>query len=79
MHLEIIDGQNNSREIYIDRELSERGVSPRDLILGCRCPNNVPLIIVILDFASSPEKIIVEIYKSIWQRNSLRVTVPLQS
>ncbi|OLT58540.1 XisI protein [Moorena bouillonii] len=43
MHLELIEGQiwiqHNSTEIYIDRELIERGVSPKDIILGFRSPS----------------------------------------
>ncbi len=43
MHLDIIAGQiwlqHNSTEIYIDRELIQRGVSPQDIILGFRSPS----------------------------------------
>jgi len=43
MHLDIIDSQiwiqHNSTEIYIDRELIQRGVSPQDIILGFRSPS----------------------------------------
>jgi XisI protein len=31
--------QHNSTEIYIDRELISRGVSPQDIILGFRAPS----------------------------------------
>jgi XisI protein len=30
--------QHNSTEIYIDRELIQRGVSPQDIVLGFRSP-----------------------------------------
>jgi hypothetical protein len=43
MQLDIIEGQiwiqHNSTEIYIDRELVKRGVSPKDIILGFRSPS----------------------------------------
>ena len=43
MQLDIIDGQiwiqQNSTEIYIDRELIQRGVDPKDIILGFRSPS----------------------------------------
>ena len=43
MQLDIIDGQiwiqQNSTEIYIDRELIQRGVNPKDIILGFRSPS----------------------------------------
>jgi hypothetical protein len=43
MQLDIIEGQiwiqHNSTEIYIDRELIQRGVSPQDIILGFRSPS----------------------------------------
>jgi XisI protein len=43
MQLDIIEGQiwiqHNSTEIYIDRELILRGVSPKDIILGFRSPS----------------------------------------
>jgi XisI protein len=43
MQLDIIEGQiwiqHNSTEIYIDRELIQRGVSPKDIILGFRSPS----------------------------------------
>ncbi len=43
MQLDIIEGQiwiqHNSTEIYIDRELIQRGVSPKDIIFGFRSPN----------------------------------------
>ena len=43
MHLDIIEGQiwiqHNSTEIYIDQELIQRGVSPKDIILGFRSPD----------------------------------------
>ena len=43
MQLDIIDGQiwiqQNSTEIYIDRELIQHGVAPKDIILGFRSPS----------------------------------------
>ena len=43
MQLDIIDSQiwiqHNSTEIYIDRELIQRGVSPKDIIFGFRSPS----------------------------------------
>jgi hypothetical protein len=43
MQLDIIEGQiwiqHNSTEIYIDRELIQRGVYPQDNILGFRSPS----------------------------------------
>jgi XisI protein len=43
MQLDIIDGQiwiqHNSTEIYIDRELTQRGVSPQHIIFGFRSPS----------------------------------------
>jgi XisI protein len=43
MQLDIIEGQiwiqHNSTEIYIDRELIQRGVDPKDIILGFRSPS----------------------------------------
>ena len=43
MQLDIIDGQiwiqQNSTEIYIDRELIQRGVDPKDIIFGFRSPS----------------------------------------
>lgn len=43
MQLDIIQGQiwiqHNSTEIYIDRELIQRGVDPKDIILGFRSPS----------------------------------------
>jgi hypothetical protein len=43
MQLDIIESQiwvqHNSTEIYIDRELIQRGVSPQDIILGFRSPS----------------------------------------
>ena len=43
MQLDIIEKQiwiqHNSTEIYIDRELIQRGVSPQDIILGFRSPS----------------------------------------
>jgi XisI protein len=43
MQLDIIEGQiwiqHNSTEIYIDRELVQRGVSSQDIILGFRSPS----------------------------------------
>lgn len=43
MHLDIIESQvwiqHNSTEIYIDRELIQRGVFLKDIILGFRSPS----------------------------------------
>ncbi|MGB7273452.1 MAG: XisI protein [Geitlerinemataceae cyanobacterium] len=43
MQLDIIDGQiwlqHNSTEIFIDRELIDRGVSCKDIVLGFRSPS----------------------------------------
>jgi hypothetical protein len=43
MHLDIIDNQiwiqQNNTEIYVDRELIQRGVLPKDIILGFRSPS----------------------------------------
>jgi XisI protein len=43
MQLDIIEGQiwiqHNSTEIYIERELIQRGVSPKDIIFGFRSPS----------------------------------------
>ena len=43
IHLDLIDGkvwiQNNSTEIYVDRELVERGISSEDIVLGFRSPS----------------------------------------
>ncbi len=43
MQLDIIEGQiwiqHNSTEIYIDRELIQCGVAPKDIILGFRSPS----------------------------------------
>ncbi len=43
MQLDIIDGkvwiQQNSTEIYIDRELIQKGVKPQDIIFGFRAPS----------------------------------------
>jgi len=43
MQLDIIEGQiwiqHNSTEIYIDRELLQRGISQKDIILGFRSPS----------------------------------------
>jgi XisI protein len=48
MQLDIIEGQiwiqHNSTEIYIDRELIQRGVLPQDIILGFRSPSIRKLI-----------------------------------
>lgn len=42
MQLDLIDKQvwiqNNSTEVYVDRELIARGVEPQDVILGFRSP-----------------------------------------
>jgi XisI protein len=43
MHLDIIDNQiwiqQNNTEIYVDRELIQLGVLPKDIILGFRSPS----------------------------------------
>lgn len=43
IHLDIIDNQiwiqHNSTEIYIERELAQRGVPPQDVIFGFRAPS----------------------------------------
>lgn len=43
IHLDIIEGQvwiqHNSTEIYLDRELINRGVSAHDIVLGFRSPS----------------------------------------
>ena len=43
MQLDLIDNQvwiqNNSTEIYVDRELVERGIDPQDIVLGFRSPS----------------------------------------
>ena len=43
IQLDIIEGQvwiqHNSTEIYIDRELVQRGILPKDVILGFRSPS----------------------------------------
>jgi len=43
MQLDIIDGQiwiqQNNTEIYVDRELIQQGVAPKDIIFGFRSPS----------------------------------------
>ena len=43
VHLDLIDGkvwiQNNSTEIYVNRELEKRGISEEDIVLGFRSPS----------------------------------------
>jgi XisI protein len=43
IQLDVIDNkvwiQINNTEIYLDRELIERGIDPQDIILGFRSPN----------------------------------------
>lgn len=43
IHLDILDGQvwiqHNSTEIFIDRELIERGIPQKDIVLGFRSPS----------------------------------------
>jgi hypothetical protein len=43
MQLDIIECQiwiqHNSTEIYIDRELIQRGVAPKDIVMGFRSPS----------------------------------------
>jgi hypothetical protein len=58
MHLDIIAGQiwiqHNSTEIYIDRELIQAGVAPRDIILGFRAPSVRKLLAAAIDHQASP-------------------------
>ena len=43
IHLDLIDDkvwiQNNSTEIYVNRELIKRGISEEDIVLGFRSPS----------------------------------------
>ena len=43
MQLDLIDGkiwiQNNSTEVLIDRELTQRGIDSKDIVLGFRAPS----------------------------------------
>ena len=43
IQLDLIDGkvwiQNNSTEVYVDRELITRGIEAKDIVLGFRSPN----------------------------------------
>jgi hypothetical protein len=43
MQLDLIDGkvwiQNNSTEIFIERELIRRGIAAKDIVLGFRAPS----------------------------------------
>ncbi len=43
IQLDLIDGkvwiQNNSTEVYVDRELIKRGVDAKDIVLGFRSPS----------------------------------------
>ncbi|MDX2254008.1 MAG: XisI protein, partial [Pseudanabaenaceae cyanobacterium bins.39] len=43
MQVDVIDGQvwlqHNSTEIYVDRELIQRGIAPQDIIFGFRSPS----------------------------------------
>lgn len=43
IQLDLIDGkvwiQNNSTEIYVERELIKRGIDPKDIVLGFRSPS----------------------------------------
>ncbi|GAB4477157.1 MAG: hypothetical protein OHK0037_39030 [Elainellaceae cyanobacterium] len=43
IQLDLIEGhiwiQHNSTEIYLDRELIQRGVDPQDIVLGFRSPS----------------------------------------
>lgn len=43
MQIDIIEDQvwiqHNSTEIYVDRELIQRGISPKDIVFGFRSPN----------------------------------------
>lgn len=42
MQLDLIGGkvwiQHNSTEVYVDRELIQRGIAPEDIVLGFRSP-----------------------------------------
>ncbi|MUL35173.1 XisI protein [Gloeocapsopsis dulcis] len=42
MQLDLVEGkvwiQHNSTEIFVDRELIQRGVAPQDIVLGFRSP-----------------------------------------
>jgi XisI protein len=53
MQLDIIEGQiwiqHNSTEIYIDRELIQCGVAPKDIILGFRSPSIRKILSAALD------------------------------
>jgi XisI protein len=57
MHLDIIEGQvwiqQNSTEIFIDRELIERGVAKKDIILGFRSPTIRKHLAAIVDSQES--------------------------
>ena len=43
IQLDLIDGrvwiQNNSTEVYVDRELVKRGIDVKDIVLGFRSPS----------------------------------------
>lgn len=43
MHLDLIEGkiwiQHNSTEVGVDQELIQRGVAPKDVVLGFRSPS----------------------------------------
>ncbi len=43
IQLDLIDGkvwiQNNSTEVYVDRELIKRGIDAKDIVLGFRSPS----------------------------------------
>lgn len=43
IQLDLIDGkvwiQNNSTEVYVDRELIKRGIEAKDIVLGFRSPS----------------------------------------
>lgn len=43
IQIDLIDGkvwiQNNSTEVYVDRELIERGIEAKDIVLGFRSPS----------------------------------------
>ena len=43
IQLDLIDGkvwiQNNSTEIFVERELIKRGVEPKDIVFGFRAPS----------------------------------------
>jgi hypothetical protein len=75
MQLDIIEGQiwiqHNSTEIYIDRELIKRGVSPKDIILGFRSPSVRKLLAAAHSFKNYPQ-VDVKYEPSIYRRKNFR-------